>query len=101
MLLKPEGQAVLECPYLADLIDHCEFDTIYHQHLCYFSVTALDYLFRQHGMVLVDVEHTPIHGGSLRLFVQHVGDVSDRVLAFLQREEQVGLTQPTYYQNFS
>ncbi len=50
-LLKPDGVAVLEMPYLVDLIDHCEFDTIYHQHLCYFSVTALDRLFRRHGLI--------------------------------------------------
>src|SRR5690606_18309656 len=55
VLLKQDGVAVLEMPYVVDLIEHCEFDTIYHQHLCYFSVTALDHLFRRHGLSLNDV----------------------------------------------
>ena len=69
-LLKEDGVFVVEVPYLLDLIEHCEFDTIYHQHLCYFSVTALDRLFRDHGLFLNDLQHTAIHGGSLRLFVE-------------------------------
>ena len=55
-VLKPTGVAVIEFPYVVDLVDHVEFDTIYHQHLCYFSVTALDKLFRQHGLFLNDVK---------------------------------------------
>ena len=70
-LLKPDGVVVVEAPYLKDLIDHVEFDTIYHEHLCYFSLTSLDRLFRRHGLQIVDVEHLPIHGGSLRVFAQH------------------------------
>ncbi len=70
-LLKPTGVVVVEAPYLKDLIDHVEFDTIYHEHLCYFSLTALDRLFRRHGLEIVDVERVPIHGGSLRIFARH------------------------------
>ncbi|RWM76655.1 MAG: methyltransferase domain-containing protein, partial [Mesorhizobium sp.] len=51
-LLKDDGVAVLEAPYVEPMIDHCQFDTIYHEHLCYFSVTALDKLFRRHGLYL-------------------------------------------------
>ena len=51
-LLREDGVAVIEVPYLRDLVEHCEFDTIYHEHLCYFSVTALDRLFHRHGLVL-------------------------------------------------
>ncbi len=69
ILLKSDGVAVIEVPYLRDLIDNCEFDTIYHQHLCYFSVTALDNLFRRHQLFLNEIEHLPIHGGSLRLYI--------------------------------
>lgn len=71
-LLKPEGVAVIEVPYVKDLVDGCEFDTIYHEHLCYFSLTALDRLFRRHGLFVRVVEHVAIHGGSLRLFVYRV-----------------------------
>jgi len=56
LLLKEDGVAVIEVPYVKDLIDHCEFDTIYHEHLCYFSVTALDYLFRRHSLFLNDIK---------------------------------------------
>jgi SAM-dependent methyltransferase len=69
VLLKPEGVAVIEAPYLKDLLDHCEFDTIYHEHLCYFSLTALDNLFRRHHLFINDVERVAIHGGSLRVTV--------------------------------
>ena len=60
ILLKDHGLAVIEVPYLKELIDHCEFDTIYHEHLCYFSITALDHLFKQHSLFLNDVKQIPI-----------------------------------------
>ena len=60
-------------PYVKDMIDDCEFDTIYHEHLCYFSLTALEALFRRHGLAVSDVERLPIHGGSLRVFVRRPG----------------------------
>ena len=66
-MLKPSGVAVVEAPYVKDMLDHCEFDTIYHEHLCYFSLTALDRLFRRHGLVINDVKHIPIHGGTLQI----------------------------------
>jgi len=69
-LLKPDGVAVIENHYVRDLIDHVEFDAIYHEHLCYYSVTSFQKLFQQHGLTLVDVERLPIHGGSLRVFFQ-------------------------------
>jgi SAM-dependent methyltransferase len=69
-LLKEDGAAVMEMPYVVDLIEKVEFDTIYHQHLCYFSVTALDKLFRRHNLFLNDIRQLSIHGGSLRLYVE-------------------------------
>lgn len=100
-LLKPSGVAVIECPYLVDLIEKCEFDTIYHQHLCYFSVTALVNLFTKHNLCLADVERTSIHGGSLRLFVQHQGQPGERVIALLNEERKLGLAQIEFYQGFA
>lgn len=67
ILLKEAGVAVIEVPYVKDLIDHSEFDTLYHENLCYFSVTALDRLFRRHGLFLNEIKRLAIHGGSLRL----------------------------------
>jgi SAM-dependent methyltransferase len=101
VLLKPDGVAVIECPYVVDLVDHCEFDTIYHQHLCYFSVTALDRLFRRHGLFLNAVERTSIHGGSLRLFVEPRELVQDSVTQLLQVEQQRGVDTIDYYRDFA
>jgi SAM-dependent methyltransferase len=99
-LLKPTGVAVIEAPYVVDLIDHCEFDTIYHQHLCYFSVTALDRLFRRHGLFLNEVQRTKIHGGSLRLFVEPREAVGESVKTLLRDEAQLGVDRIDYYREF-
>jgi SAM-dependent methyltransferase len=101
ILLKDEGVAVIEVPYLRDLVDHCEFDTIYHEHLCYFSVTALDHLFRRHGLFLIDVRRLPIHGGSLRLFVEKREHVQGSVSALLEEEKALGMDRVAYYRDFS
>ncbi|UCG59799.1 MAG: methyltransferase domain-containing protein, partial [Phycisphaerales bacterium] len=101
MLLKDNGVAVFEVPYLKDLIDNCEFDTIYHQHLCYFSVTALDNLFRRHGLFLNEIKHLPIHGGSLRLYVEHREAVGQSVRSCLEAEDRDGVNTLSYYGEFA
>jgi SAM-dependent methyltransferase len=101
IMLKDDGVAVIEAPYLVDLVDHCEFDTIYHQHLCYFSVTALDKLFRRHGLFLNHVERTPIHGGSLRLFVEKRENMQASVRDLLAMEAERGVTTLGYYHDFA
>jgi predicted TPR repeat methyltransferase len=68
-LLKSSGVAVFEVPYLRDMLEKVEFDTIYHEHQCYYSLTALRHAFDRHGLELVDVEQLSIHGGSLRVSV--------------------------------
>jgi SAM-dependent methyltransferase len=100
LLLKPAGLAVLEMPYLADLIEQGEFDTIYHQHLCYFSVGALDALFRRHGLCLQDVRRLAIHGGSLRLFVGHQQRQTRIVRQLLAAEHAQGLDRIEGYGRF-
>jgi SAM-dependent methyltransferase len=100
-VLKPDGVAVIECPYLVDLINKCEFDTIYHQHLCYFSVTALDHLFKSHGLYLNDVKKVAIHGGSLRLTVGKTENPSERVRQFLADEKAAGVDTFKYFQTFA
>ena len=89
-LLKPDGRVVVECPYLQELIDKTEFDTIYHEHLCYFSLTALQQLFRRHGLDIVDVELLAIHGGSIRIFAAHqnTSEVSMSVRNMLSSESR-------------
>ena len=100
-LLKDTGVAVIEAPYLIDLVEHCEFDTIYHQHLCYYSVTALDKLFRRHNLYLNNIEQTKIHGGSLRLYVEPKEAVQDSVKSLLQAEKEAKVDQMAYYQDFA
>jgi hypothetical protein len=100
-LLKPDAVAVIECPYVVDLISHCEFDTIYHQHLCYFSATSLDRLFRRHQLYLNDIEHTGIHGGSLRLYIETFENTGPGVLHLLEEEAAAGVDTIGYYMDFS
>jgi len=101
ILLRDTGVAVIEVPYIVDLIAKCEFDTIYHQHLCYFSVTALDRLFRRHGLFLNDLETLTIHGGSLRLYVEPREAVKSAVQHRLQQELAEGVDTPLYYSQFA
>ncbi len=100
-LLAPGGTAILEMPYLRDLLDAGEFDTIYHEHLCYFSLTALDELFRREGLSLNDVERIPIHGGSIRIFVQHGRAPRPRLTALLSEERAIGLDRPAAFDRFA
>jgi SAM-dependent methyltransferase len=100
-LLTEDGIASIEVPYVKDLIDRCEFDTIYHEHLCYFSVSALVPLFGRHGLSLNRVEHFPIHGGSLRLSVEPRSMVQDSVRRYLEDEADSGLVDMDYYRAFS
>lgn len=100
-VLKPDGIVVIEVPYLLDLLDHCEFDTIYHEHLCYFSLTSLDALFRRNGLTIQDVQRIPIHGGSLRLFIGHEGrPASPSVEVLLDEEHQRDIASPDAYSDF-
>ena len=100
-ILAPAGTAIVEVPYLKDLLDRCEFDTIYHEHLCYFSLTALDRLVRRHGLRVRDVERVPIHGGSLRLWLGSEGAAVEPEVSRLLAEEQAsGLDQLATYASF-
>ncbi|MGH7599897.1 MAG: methyltransferase domain-containing protein [bacterium] len=101
IILKDKGVAVLEVPYVVDLMTKCEFDTVYHQHLCYFSVTTLNRLFRRHALFLNDVCRLSIHGGSLRLFVERHDAVREPVQALLQEEAKLGADQIPYYRGFA
>lgn len=102
IILKPEGFAVIEVPYLIDMIDKNEFDTIYHEHLCYFSLRALDHLFARAGLKISDVERLPIHGGSLRLFISHSpSSQSEKVKELLEFENNLKISTLEFYKTFS
>ena len=90
-VLNDGGVAVIEAPYLGDLVEHTEFDTIYHEHVFYYSATALVPLFRRHGLSLNDVKHVPIHGGTLRLFVEKEERPSEGLTGLLEAEKIRGL----------
>ena len=87
-LLKPTGVAVIEVPYLGDFLQATEFDTVYHEHLCYFAVTPLQTLFNKYGLAVVGVEHVEIHGGTIRVRLAHQGqrEADPSVARFLESE---------------
>lgn len=100
-LLKPTGTAVIEVPYARDFIEQCEFDTIYHEHLCYFSAHSLAGVFDKAGLPLWDVEKTPFHGGTIRLFFRRADAPRQaRATQLLESEEQDGLLDAGYYSDF-
>jgi SAM-dependent methyltransferase len=104
LLLRNDGVAVIEVPYVKDMIDRCEFDTIYHEHLCYFSTTALDKLFRRHGLLIQDVERLPIHGGTIRIYAGHAQHASESVRpavhSMLEEERAWGVANEEFYRGF-
>lgn len=101
LLLADDGIITVENPYVRDLIRHVEFDTIYHEHLCYFSCTAVAALARRHGLWLNRVEEFPdLHGGTLRWTLGHHRHQHPSVARALQAERSEGLTDPGYYADF-
>lgn len=100
-LLKDSGICVIEVPYVRDMIERLEFDTVYHEHLCYFSLRALDRLLGLHNLVLVDVERIPIHGGSLRVFVSRLATPNAAVRDMLDAEAAAGMDQFGYYEGWA
>jgi hypothetical protein len=104
LLLAYSGVALIEVPYVKDMLDKGEFDTIYHEHLFYFSLTALERLFSRHGLVVTDVERIPIHGGSLRVSLMRASsgrEPSAAVTALLAEEAAWGVTSPAVYLSFA
>ena len=98
-VVKPGGVAVVEVPYVKDMLDRCEFDTVYHEHLCYFSATSLHDLFRRNALAVEDVERVPVHGGSLRLAVGR-GQPGAPVEALLDEEAGWGVGEVETYRAF-
>jgi hypothetical protein len=94
IVLADDGLAAVEMPYLLPFYDKLEYDTIYHEHLCYFSVRVLRRLFDRFGLELLDVQEAAIHGGSIVVTTQRRGGPrrpSPSVAAYLDREERAGL----------
>ncbi|MDF2394468.1 methyltransferase domain-containing protein [Pseudomonas sp. 3MA1] len=104
-LLKPTGVATFEFPQLLTLMAGQQFDTLYHEHYSYLSLTAVQGLCQRNGLEIFDVETLSTHGGSLRVFVQRVDGprraVLDSVARQLQLEQQAGVSTPEYYQTLA
>jgi SAM-dependent methyltransferase len=105
LLLKPTGSATIEFPHLLELIEHVEFDTIYHEHYSYFSLYAIEQVFRRHGLRLYDAQRLPTHGGSLRVFASHLhrADLEDSALLreLRAQERAAGLADLATYLEFA
>lgn len=103
-LLKPAGVATFEFPHLMNLIDGNQFDTIYHEHFSYLSLTAVERIFAANGLSVFDVEEHPTHGGSIRVFAQRadtgIHPVGERVNLLLQQEETAVMRAAAYYAGF-
>ncbi len=100
-LIADTGLVSVEVPYVLDLVDHGEFDTIYHEHHCYFSVESISRLFERHDLHLVDIQHHPIHGGSIRAFFSRRGDPSEAVRNARAGERARGALDYSYYSGFA
>lgn len=104
-LLSPDGAIIMEFPHLYDLYQHLEFDTIYHEHLSYFSLKPLIHLFSKYDMELFDAKKLWVHGGTLRVYVQKKGGPhkvnSDAIKHLVSNEERMGLYSPEAYDKFA
>ena len=103
-LLGEGGTATFEFPHLATLIEYLEYDTIYHEHFSYFSLFSIRQIFGSKGLVVVDVEEIPTHGGSLRVYFAHAEEgreVSPAVEALVEREDAAGLRDVRTYSAFT
>ncbi|MEE8277990.1 MAG: class I SAM-dependent methyltransferase, partial [Thermoanaerobaculia bacterium] len=102
--LGPSSVITMEFPHLMHLMAENQFDTIYHEHFCYFSLATVRRLFERHQLTLFDVEEQPTHGGSLRIFARHPADgtvtVTDRVSELLERERTAGFGDLQHYLSF-
>ena len=104
VLLKPVGVATFEFPHLLTMVQGCQFDTAYHEHYSYLSLTAVQRIFAANGLAVFDVESLTTHGGSLRVFAQRADtgsrDVEATVAAVLRQEHMAGMKQASFYQGF-
>jgi 2-polyprenyl-3-methyl-5-hydroxy-6-metoxy-1,4-benzoquinol methylase len=105
LLLKPMGVLTMELPHLMRLVDEVQFDTIYHEHFSYFSLSAAQRIFDAHGLTVFDVEEIPTHGGSLRIYARHTEDttrpVTARTKTLLERETEAGYGRLEIYRDFA
>ncbi|MDZ4662716.1 MAG: class I SAM-dependent methyltransferase [Pseudomonadota bacterium] len=104
LALKPNGTLTMEFPHLEKMIEGLQFDTIYHEHFCYFSLFAVKNIFFKHGLTVYDVQELSTHGGSLRVFARHNENnalpVQTCVESIVQREIKKGFTSVEFFNDF-
>ncbi len=105
LLLRASGSVTIEFPHLLELIEHVEFDTIYHEHYSYFSLHAIEQVFSRHGLRIYDLERLPTHGGSLRIFAAHASRTDLKDSATLRevrmQETAAGIPELATYLQFA
>jgi 2-polyprenyl-3-methyl-5-hydroxy-6-metoxy-1,4-benzoquinol methylase len=103
-ILKEDGVATFENPHLLKLVEQKQFDTIYHEHYSYLSVSSVIEVFKTNGLTLFDVEELPVHGGSLRYYAQRSDTgqklISDNVRYLQEKENKAGMKHINFYQGF-
>ncbi|MCX7277560.1 MAG: class I SAM-dependent methyltransferase [Burkholderiales bacterium] len=104
LLLKPQGVATFEFPHVQQMVQQCQFDTAYHEHYSYLSLTAVQRIFAANGLQVFDVQELPTHGGSLRVFAQRADTGTQPVAPAVQQvllgEEAAGMRTPEFYSQF-
>jgi len=101
IILKPDGLAVMEVPYVVEMVKNCEFDTIYHQHIYYFSLMSLIDVFEKYDLYINNVELIDIHGGSLRLFIEKRKNPGEEIFRLLEDEEKLGVSSLSFYKSLN
>lgn len=103
-LLSAEGKFIVEVHYALDLLKTFQFDTVYHEHLCYYSLHALEVLYKRFGFAIVNVQHLPMHGGTIRVYAQKLesvrGNVNPAVKDMLEEETKYGINEAETYEKF-
>ncbi len=104
IMLKQGGIITMEFPHLQKLIEENQFDTIYHEHFSYLSFSAVDRIFKYHGLTLFDVDELSTHGGSIRIYARHSEDtgfpICSKANELLKRERDLGMETLDYYSDF-
>ena len=105
ILLKTNGVVNIEFPHLLQIIQHNQFDTIYHEHFSYLSLSTVKKIFEFHNLIIFDVEEIPTHGGSLRIYAKHMTNknfkIQHSVNALLEKEKDFGLMTLSFYLEFA
>ena len=100
-LIDDDGAVIVEVPYAREMLERVEYDTVYHEHLCYFSITALSHLGALAGLAIVRVDEVPVHGGSVRVWFRRNASTGPTARALLAAEQENGLATLAAWERFA